>query len=73
MTAAAGLEADAGASAEADLEKAASWHTVTMEGESFLHKPNGQKVMKDHLLCYVATDPVTNEVRSDVKIVSILG
>lgn len=62
LTAAAGLEADAGASAEADLEKASSWHTIRMDGESFVTKPSGETVVKDRLLCYMATDPVTGEV-----------
>ncbi|XP_039272076.2 sperm-associated antigen 17-like [Styela clava] len=62
LTAAAGLEADAGATAEADLEKAASWHTVCMNGERYVTKPNGEKVNKEPLFCYSATDPVTGEV-----------
>lgn len=62
LTAAAGLEADAGASAEADLERATSWHTICMNGDRYVTKPNGERVDKDPLFCYSATDPVTGEV-----------
>ena len=48
---------------EADLEKADSWTTTYMSGEVTLTKPNGTVVKQDPLLCFTATDPVSEEVQ----------
>lgn len=60
--AAAGLEADVGASAEADLDKAASWTAVSINGERFITKRNGERAYEKPLISYTATDPFTGEV-----------
>jgi len=44
------------------MEKADSWVTTYMSGEVTLTKPDGTVVNQDPLLCYTATDPVTEEV-----------
>nr|CAB3266505.1 sperm-associated antigen 17 [Phallusia mammillata] len=58
----AGLEVEAGAKSEMEQEKAASWFTTYISGESTVTKPNGVVQELDPLLCYVATDPVTGEI-----------